>query len=273
MRKPEVRRPVVAGQFYPSSPQRLKIEIEKLIKKDASKTDALACMLPHAGYMYSGRVAAETVSHITVKDTVILLGPNHTGNGSPFSIMIDGVWETPLGEVTIDSGLAQAIRKGSRLLEEDSLAHRLEHSLEVELPFLQYFRSDFKIVPIAFLSDDLRSLKQAGQEIAAAIIECGVKETVIIVASSDMTHYESLEDTHRKDQQAIEAILELNEDKLAERIWRLHISMCGYAPVIAMLSAVKQLGARMATLVKYETSGDVTGDTESVVGYAGIIIS
>lgn len=272
MRRSNLREPQVSGQFYPSSPQALKNQIETLIDKKAKKQDVIACILPHAGYMYSGGVAAETVSQINVKDKIILLGPNHSGYGLAYSIMTEGVWQTPLGEVNIDSYLAKQILKHSKYLREDSLAHAYEHSLEVELPILQYFKTDFEIVPIIFLSGDIGILKEIGSDIASGIKESDIKNSILIVASSDMTHYESQTQAQKKDQEAIKAILELNEEKLMERIKQLNISMCGYAPVIAMLSCVKLLGAKTARLVKYQTSGDITGDITSVVGYAGIVI-
>jgi hypothetical protein len=267
-----IRQPQVAGQFYPSSAHELKNQIGTLIDKKADRSDIIACMLPHAGYMYSGGVAGQTVSRINVKDKIILLGPNHTGYGVRFSMMTEGAWQTPLGEIKIDSSLAREILKHSKYLEDDILAHRYEHSLEVELPFLQYFKSDFEIVPIIFLSDEFGMLKEIGKEIADTIKELNIKDSNLIVASSDMTHYEPQIQAQKKDREAIEAILELNEDKLIDRIQRLNISMCGYAPVIVMLSAARALGAKTGKLIQYQTSGDVTGDKSSVVGYAGIVI-
>ncbi|MCM8781400.1 MAG: AmmeMemoRadiSam system protein B [Candidatus Omnitrophica bacterium] len=273
MERYKIRKPAVAGQFYPSSASALKREIEDLVDINTQKIDAIACMLPHAGYMYSGSVAAQTVSRIKVKDKIILLGPNHTGYGLPFSIMTEGLWQTPLGRISIDSSLAGCILSKSRYLKEDNLAHIYEHSLEVELPFLQYFKNDFEIVPIVLLSDEIDILKEIGRDIAEGL-KGGCLDTVsfVIVASSDMTHYEPHTQAQMKDKQAIEAILELNEDKLMDRIRRLDISMCGYSAVVAMLSAAKSLGACSAQLVKYQTSGDITGDVDSVVGYAGIIV-
>lgn len=273
MQEAKIRRPAVAGTFYPASAGGLKSTIASLADKNAVKYEAFACMLPHAGYMYSGRVAAETLSHIKIKEKIVLLGPNHTGFGAPYSIMTEGIWQTPLGEVKIDSVLAKKIQQASKYLKPDSLAHANEHSLEVELPLLQYFRQDFEIVPIAFLSDDLGALKETGREIAAVLKENKLEDSTLIVASSDMTHYESQAEAVRKDREAIKAILELDEDKLMENIRRLHISMCGYAPVIAMLACAKALGAKSAKLIKYQTSGEVSADFESVVGYAGITIS
>lgn len=272
MEKSKLRKPVVSGQFYPAAAGDLKKQIEAFIDKKAEKRDVLGCVLPHAGYIYSGLVAGQTLSRINIKDKIILLGPNHTGYGSEFSIMTEGEWETPLGGIKIDNMLAKQILGHSRHLKDDYLAHAHEHSLEVELPFLQYLKNDFKMVPVAMLSDDTSALKEIGKEIASVIEREKIKDSTLIVASSDMTHYEPQAQAQKKDKEAIEAILELNEDKLMEKILKLNISMCGYAPVIAMLAAAKALGARSGRLIKYQTSGDVTGDTNSVVGYAGIII-
>ena len=272
MEKSKIRKPAVAGQFYPSSNQGLQRQIETLTEKDIDRQDAIACMLPHAGYMYSGGVAGHTVSRINIKDKIILLGPNHTGYGTPFSVMAEGIWQTPLGEVKIDSNLAKQILSRCQYLKDDSLAHLYEHSLEVELPFLQYFKKDFGFVPIVVLSDEIDILKEIGKEIAYAIKDSNIKDSTMIVASSDMTHYETQAQAIKKDKEAIQAILDLDEDKLMQKIRELNISMCGYAPVVVMLAAAKQLGAQKAKLIKYQTSGDVTGDKTSVVGYAGIII-
>lgn len=272
MEKSKIRKPAVAGQFYSSSNLGLNKQIEALIDKNLDKLDVIACMLPHAGYMYSGGVTGFTISRINIKDKIILLGPNHTGYGAPFSIMTEGVWQTPLGEVKIDSNFAKQILNHSKDLKEDELAHSYEHSLEVELPFLQYFKPDFEIVPIVVLSDELNILKEIGKALADTIKDAHLLGSILIVASSDMTHYEPQVQAQKKDKEAIEAIIELDEDKLMHRIKRLNISMCGYAPTIIMLAAAKLLGAKSAKLIKYQTSGDVTSDTSSVVGYAGIII-
>ncbi len=269
----EVRRPVVSGQFYSSNTLQLKKEISAFVDEKVEKEEIVACLLPHAGYMYSGPVAGATVSRFIIKDTIIILGPNHTGYGENFSIMTDGVWQTPLGEVTIDSELAQMILKNNNYLKKDTMAHRYEHSIEVELPFLQYFKSDFKIVPIAISFGELETYKKIGKDIALQIKEQKRQKDIVIIASSDMTHYESQRIAKDKDHKAIQAILELDEDKLWDTVRRFDISMCGVYPTICMLSASKELGARKAELVKYQTSGDIIGDFSSVVGYAGIIIS
>jgi AmmeMemoRadiSam system protein B len=266
------RKAVVAGQFYPGAKEELDKELKTLIPVRAKK-EAIACMLPHAGYMYSGRVAGETVAQTVIKDRAIILGPNHTGYGKPFSIMTRGFWETPLGPVEIDEPLACGLLKNSKYLQDDRLAHEEEHSIEVELPFLQYFRNNLRIVPVAFMSADLKALKAAGEEIGVYLSCAGIKEDVLIVASSDMTHYEPLKDAERKDMKAINAILALDADGLMDSVRKMEISMCGFAPVIAMISAAKVLGAKKGRLVKYMTSGETTRDFQSVVGYAGIIIN
>ncbi|MCM8799568.1 MAG: AmmeMemoRadiSam system protein B [Candidatus Omnitrophica bacterium] len=268
----KIRKPAVAGQFYPSDIRKLKDQIEDYVLKDAYKRDVIACILPHAGYIYSGRVAAETLSYIQIKERIIIFGPNHTGYGKPFGIMNEGIWQMPFGDIEIDKDLADELLKSCKYLEEDSISHLYEHSLEVEMPFLQYFRKDFKIVPITVALDDLELYKEIGSNIADTIDKLGIRSTVLIVASSDMTHYESQASAEKKDYQAIQAILELNEDKLMERVDRYNISMCGVGPVTIVISCAKNLGAQKAELIKYQTSGDITGDYASVVGYAGIII-
>ena len=272
MEQPKVRKPAVAGQFYPGTAQALRKEIESFALKQVKSLDVIACMLPHAGYMYSGKVAAQTVSAVNIKEKVVLFGPNHTGYGTPYSIMAEGAWQTPLGEVKIDSILAKKILAGSKYLESDEEAHLYEHSLEVELPILQYFKKDFKIVPITIMSQEANVLKEVGENIAEVIQNLKLEGSVMLVASSDMTHYEPKITAAKKDKEAIEAILKLDEDGLIKKIRQLNISMCGWAPVVLMLAAAKRLGAAQAELVKYQTSGDVTGDTASVVGYAGIIV-
>ncbi|MFC1966723.1 AmmeMemoRadiSam system protein B [Chloroflexota bacterium] len=265
-----IRNPVVAGQFYPGSPDQLRSMIKGMVDKKVAKEEVIGLISPHAGYVYSGPVAGAVISRIQFKDTFIIMGPNHTGNGKPFSIMTEGVWKTPLGNVEIDSELGKEILSVSSHLQEDRLAHQYEHSLEVQLPFLQYFKPDVKIVPIVLAFAEGNIYKGIGRGIAEAVKR--LNREVVILASSDMTHYESQESASRKDNQAIEAILNLDEDELLERVQKLNISMCGYAPAVSLISAARELGAAGAELVRYQTSGDTTGDYTSVVGYAGVII-
>ncbi|UCG53887.1 MAG: MEMO1 family protein [Dehalococcoidia bacterium] len=264
-----IREAVVAGRFYPDSPVELREMIASMIDEMAMKEDIIGLVSPHAGYIYSGSVAGVTISRVRLKDTFIILGPNHTGMGKAFSIMTQGTWRTPLGDVEIDSELAGGIAGLSGYLEKDIDAHRYEHSIEVQLPFLQYFKKDFKLVPIVLAQADDSVYKEIGEAIAGAIKK--IKREVIIIASSDMTHYESQALAKEKDKRAIEAMLALDEDELIEKVERLKISMCGYAPAISLITAAKALGAKRAELVRYQTSGDISGDYNSVVGYAGLI--
>lgn len=265
-----IREPVVAGQFYPKSPSSLEAQISSYIDEKATREDVVGVVSPHAGYMYSGAVAGAVISRIKLKDTFVIMGPNHTGYGKPFSIMTAGTWRTPLGEVEIDSRLGRQILAASRNLEEDQVAHIYEHSIEVQVPFLKYLKQDIKIVPIVLSHAPRAVYKEIGKAIAKAIKE--LKAEAVIIASSDMTHYEPQESAKKKDTQAINAILELNGDELLNRVEKLNISMCGYAPVATLISAARELGARRVELVKYQTSGDTTGDYSAVVGYAGIIM-
>ncbi|MCX5657667.1 MAG: AmmeMemoRadiSam system protein B [Candidatus Omnitrophica bacterium] len=265
-----LRQPYVAGQFYPGSKAELLKNLGGLVEKDLVVLPALGIVSPHAGYEYSGKVAGEVFSKIKIPETVIIVGPNHTGRGLSFSVTSRGEWLTPLGKVPIDSDLAEKLLKISRFLKEDDLAHRCEHSIEVQLPFLQFLRKEFSFVPIVVASAELSTHQAIGREVAKAVRSS--KKDVMIIASSDMTHYEPQSEAAYKDSLAIEAILKLDEKLLLEHIEKYHITMCGYAPCIIMLSAVKELGAKEAELVKYQTSGDARGDYDSVVGYAGIII-
>ena len=266
-----IREAAVAGQFYPGWPEELKETIGYMTSHEKAKTSAVGVVSPHAGYIYSGRVAGAVFSRIKFTDTFILIGPNHRGGGKPFSITTAGRWKTPLGEAGINAGLAGAILKASGNLESDSLAHLYEHSLEVQVPFLQYFRPGVKIVPILLSHARPEVYEEIGRAVVKGLRESG--EEAVIVASSDMTHYEPHEKAKAKDRLAIDAILELDAEELAGRISKHQISMCGYAPVISLITAARELGAKKAELVSYQTSGDSSGDYSSVVGYAGIIIS
>jgi len=264
------RKPVVAGAFYPAAPQALTKMVADMIDSTAPKVGAIGFVSPHAGYVYSGQVAGAVISHVRFEDTCIVLAPNHTGLGAPFSLWPDGAWETPLGSVAIDDILRRELLKHSAHLAEDTTAHLREHSLEVQLPFLQYCKPDVKIVPIVLgkaTTDDYQAL---GHEIAHVLAAMGRRATIL--ASSDMTHYEPHSVVKYKDQLAIEAILELNAKALVSRLAEHHITMCGYAPVLVLIAAARKLGATIGELVHYQTSGDTSGNYESVVGYAGIIV-
>jgi len=264
-----VREPAVAGRFYPANPERLRADIESYLPSD-KKTPAIACMVPHAGYMYSGHVAGAVFSRLEIPARCIVLGPNHTGRGHPLAIVKDGSWRTPLGELPIDSGLAERLMHEFPALSEDSAAHRSEHSIEVEVPFLQVCRSSVKFVPIAIGTGQLILLEQLGQALAEVLKNS--KEPALIIASSDMNHYEDDATTRIKDRKAIEKILALDAPGLYETVMNESISMCGFGPAVAMLTAAQRLGAQTAELALYATSADVSGDHNVTVGYAGIII-
>lgn len=265
------RFPVVSGRFYPGTRSFLEERIDDLIDRKAPAEDVLGVLCPHAGYNFSGAVAGAAISRVKFKDTFVIIGPNHTGLGQPCSIMIEGTWRTPLGDMEIDTELAQAILGSSSYLQKDDKAHLEEHSVEVQLPFLQYFKEDVKFVPIVLMGDAAVDVyKDIGKGIAKVIKESDKK--VVIMASSDMSHYETQATAKENDFKAIEAILALDPDELLKRVKDNHITMCGYAPVATMIHACKELGAKKAELVMYQTSGDVTGDFHRVVGYASVII-
>ncbi|MDP3791965.1 MAG: AmmeMemoRadiSam system protein B [Candidatus Omnitrophota bacterium] len=269
-----VRNPAVAGQFYPGEREVLSLEIEGLTDRvKAKKEDAIGMVLPHAGYIYSGVVAGAVLASVNPKSTYIIMGPNHTGLGSPFSLCASDSWRTPLGDVKINGELTEKLLKDCDLLRKDELAHIHEHSIEVQLPFLQKLQGEFTFVPIVISVSDIKTYRHIGECMAKSIKELKMDKIVAIIASSDMTHYESQESAKEKDSKAIEAILNLDEKMLVQRVQELDISMCGFAPAAIMISAVKNLGAKKARLVKYQTSGDVSQDRSSVVGYAGIIIN
>jgi len=272
-RRPEmnaVREPVVAGQFYPGAKASLERALSGLTEKKAKREKIIGAISPHAGYVYSGAVAGRVLSMLAPKELFIIIGPNHTGIGKPFSVFAEGAWNTPLGSVEVDKEFAEHLIGNSGLFKADRSAHAHEHSIEVQIPFLQYTMGKFKILPLCVASLNINELKQAGAEIAKAVKE--LKRDAAIIASSDMTHYESHEEARKKDMQAISAILDMKEEELLKKVSSLKISMCGAAPVIITLSASKAMGAKEAKLVDYKTSGDTSGDYSSVVGYGGVII-
>ncbi len=265
------RKAAVAGQFYQSNKERLANEVKGYINDNIPKEKALSALCPHAGLMYSGHVAGAVYSRIVMPETFILIGPNHTGLGSKVSIMPRGEWEIPLGVLTIDERLARLIINESELFTSDTQAHIFEHSLEVQLPFIVYLSKDAKIVPITVMHATVEECRTMGEAIAKAVSR--IDYSVVIVASSDMSHYVSDEVARRKDKLAINKILQLDPEGLYDTVTSERISMCGYIPATIMLFTARSLKARQAKLIKYSTSGDVSGDYDYVVGYAGIIIT
>lgn len=243
--------------------------------EDAGKDDALGVVAPHAGFMYSGAAAGAVYSRITPADAYVVLGPNHSGLGVPYSIMSSGVWRMPFGEVDVNRDLAENIFVNSKYLEEDILAHEREHSIEVQLPFLQALGRDFTFVPVCvghmpFSDYSLEVARDIGEAIAKAANK--TNEKVVVIASTDLTHYEPQEAAKEKDKAVLDAIVSLDPKKLFEIVEQKKVSMCGLGPTAAMLYACLALGAKKASVVKYMTSGDVTGDFRQVVGYAGVLV-
>jgi len=276
-----VRTPAVAGRFYPGRAEELLREVREFtstgkIPVETGRIAAIGCVAPHAGYIYSGGVAGAVYSRVKIPERCVILCPNHTGKGRPLAIMANTTWQTPLGEVAADADMGARLLRRFPALQEDSAAHRAEHAIEVQLPFLQALRPELKIVPIAVGTSDFDVLRDLGEALADVIgdryEEEDQHEKVLIIASSDMNHYESDAITRVKDHKAIERVLAMDARGLWEVVMNEDISMCGFGPTVVMLTAAKLLGATSATLVKYATSGDVSGDYESVVGYAGIIV-
>ena len=265
-----LRKAAVAGRFYPASDKTLRSDLADYLGTSERKIRARGIVVPHAGYAYSGHVAGAVYARIEPAARVILLCPNHTGLGAPLAIMSSGEWEIPLGKIPIDTELAGKLIHHCHLLTEDAEAHKFEHSLEVQLPFLYYLRTDVRFVPVAIGTGGYATLERLGQAIAQTLEE--MKEDILVIASSDMNHYESDELTRNKDRKAIDKILDLDPRGLYQVIKSESISMCGYGPTIAMLCGTAASGSAQAELVKYATSGDVSGDRREVVGYAGIVI-
>lgn len=267
----KIRRSVVSGKFYPSDTKSLRETITSFLEPEAEQIRAIGVVVPHAGYVCSGPVAGAVYSRLSIPELVIILGPNHTGLGPAFSLMTEGIWQTPLGEVPVSS-LAEDLLKQSSVLESDESSHHFEHSLEVQVPFLQFCaQNPFEIIPVVVGSLQQINLLKLGKEIAGFIKES--KKETLIIASSDMTHYEPYLVAREKDKYALGAILALDPEMLLRRTAEKDISMCGVGPAAIMLAAARELGAQKAELVMYNTSGDTCGDKDSVVGYAGVVIT
>jgi len=267
-----IRPPAVAGRFYPDDPDLLRAAVDSFLQDDAplKKIRARACVVPHAGYVYSGSVAGEVYKRIEIPPRVILIGPRHFPRGASLAIISKGAWQTPLGNVPVDSPLAEKILRAFPVLQEDAVAHGGEHSLEVQLPFLQRAVPSFAFVPIVIGPARWETLEALGEALASVI--SAEREPVMLIASSDMNHYESDSVTRMKDRRAIDPILALNGRQLFETVRDEKISMCGVAATSAVITAAHRLGATQGELVRYATSGEVNGDLAEVVGYAGIVV-
>jgi MEMO1 family protein len=265
-----IRHPAVAGRFYPRDPHDLRAEVQSYLSPSGETVSAFGCVVPHAGYIYSGHVAGAVYARLNLPKRSILMCPNHTGMGHPLAIMSTGAWETPLGRVLIDQPLATVLKERFPLLGEDAEAHRAEHGAEVQLPFLQAKNPDCTFVPIALGTSRYEVLQALGIVIADVVHVAA--EPVLLIASSDMNHYENDTVTRVKDHKAIERILVMDAHGLYNVVMNEDISMCGFGPTVVMLTAARRLGATGTELVRYATSGDVSGDRERVVGYAGILV-
>ncbi|HSP07604.1 MAG TPA: AmmeMemoRadiSam system protein B [Acidobacteriota bacterium] len=264
------RPPAVAGFFYPGTRDALLNQLAELVPDHTEKLKARAVVAPHAGYMYSGAVAGEVYASVELPDRFIILCPNHTGYGSDFDVSPEDEWITPLGSVRVDQELEEELLRRFRWAKKDGRAHAREHALEVQLPFLQYLKKEIRFLPVCIRQYRYEELEELGIAIAEIIQAAGTE--ILIIASSDMTHYESQASAGRKDRMAIEKMEALDPRGLYDTIHQFDISMCGYLPATAAMIAAKQLGATHGKLLKYATSGDVTRDFSEVVGYAGVAI-
>ena len=274
----KIRRPAVSGMFYAGTVGELQEQIGWCYKHELGPgtipqvnnegpRKIVAMVVPHAGYYYSGPVAAHAYKELAedgIFDTAVILGPNHTGYGDPVSVWAEGSWSTPLGEAEVDKKLAQRLL--GDVVKADERAHIHEHSIEVQLPWLQYLYGKVRIVPIAMMAQDLETARIVGKSIGK------VGGNLVVIASSDLTHYEPQSIAMEKDSSVIEAIIALDEEELYERCERLGCTMCGYGPVAAAIVASKEMKSEKASLLKYATSGDTSGDFSRVVGYGSIVI-
>ncbi len=266
-----IREPAVAGQFYPANPVSLRNAIASVLEKSELRLEAKAIVVPHAGYMYSGAVAGAVYSNIKLPKKLIVLGPNHTGRGNPLSLHPAGEWRTPFGLAAIDAEMNRCLIEQSPGLREDRAAHMREHSLEVQIPFVQALVPEFTFSAICVGTSNYASLESLGHAMARVVHSLG--EPVLIVASSDMTHYEPADVAREKDHLAIDRVLAVDARGLYRTIIEKDISMCGFAPAVSALTACRDLGATSGRLIRYANSGEVSGDYDRVVGYAGMAVA
>jgi MEMO1 family protein len=273
-----VRRPAVSGVFYAGTAGALRAQIDWCYThelgpgtlphvNDEGPEDIVAIVVPHAGYQYSGPIAAHAYGELArdgVVDTAIILGPNHTGYGRPVSMSTEAVWRTPLGDAEVDGAVADRLL--GEVIRADETAHKDEHSIEVQLPWLQHLYGDIRVVPIAMMAQDIETARAVGRAIAL------LDNAPLVIASSDFSHYEPHSIAAEKDSSVVEAIVALDEEEMYARCHRLNCTMCGYGPVAAAIVAAREMGARTATLQKYATSGETGGDFSRVVGYGSLVM-
>lgn len=266
-----IRQPVVANSFYPGDPHQLQAVVTSCLTNHRSPAQkALAVISPHAGYIYSGKLAGKTLSSVTIPKTVVLLGPNHTGIGPQISLSRSN-WATPLNTVACNIELSEKLLQNCDIITSDESAHSREHSLEVQLPFLQTLQPDLSIVPLTISSISFEHCSIVAKAIAQAITQSS--EDILIVASNDMSHFLSKEEAGKVDRLAISKVLELTPEELYKTVIGNNISMCGVIPVTVALLASIEMGAKKCNLIDYTDSSEVSGDIGSVVGYAGLTIS
>jgi len=273
-----VRKPAVSGVFYADTPAALEEQIKWCYKHEMGPgamprvnsegpREIAAMVVPHAGYSYSGPVAAHAYKELAGDgrpDAAVIIGPNHTGYGHPVSVSVEAAWNTPLGDVEVDEVLTRSLL--GDVIKADETAHVYEHSIEVQLPWLQHLYDGIRIVPILMLAQDVETARSVGRAISR------LSADVVVIASSDLTHYEPHPIAIDKDRSVMEAIVDLDEDELYELCERLDCTMCGYGPVASVIVAAKEMGANRASLLKYATSGDISGDFSRVVGYGSIVL-
>lgn len=264
------RQPAVAGRFYPGDARTLERDLATYLQSKAKPAPAIGVVAPHAGYVYSGPIAGAAYAEVVVPRSAIVLCPNHTGMGARRSLWPAGSWKLPGGELEVDEALADAVCAAAKL-EPDALAHQHEHALEVQLPFLRARNPDVAIVPICLSSLSVRDCVQIGEGIAK-VVGAGKRAEVLLVASTDMSHYVSAKDAERLDKMALDRVLAIDPEGLYEVVEQNDISMCGYLPTTVVLAAARALGAKSARLARYGNSGEASGDFERVVGYAGVVI-
>src|SRR5262244_4122228 len=254
-----LRLPAVSGAFYPAEAHALTALIHKYVPPDplSEKANVRACLVPHAGYIYSGSVAGAVFSHISLPKRIIILGVRHFPYGEDAAMLSRGVWRTPLGDAPIDAELAKKVSHSCELLLEDPVAHESEHSLEVQIPFLQVLDPGFTFVPIALGTLDYDALVAVGRALGKILAQ---EADVLLLTTTDLNHYENQSTTIRKDNLAVEKILQLDPAGLYEICHREKISMCGLGPTVAMLTALRQIGATNASLVMHATSADYSHD-------------
>lgn len=271
-----IRPPAVAGQFYPGTASEIDTELDRLIRPESTRRKAIAVVCPHAGWTYSGATAGLVYSNVEIPDRVILVGPNHHGVGSPYAVFSAGSWRTPGSDVPIAEPLAAALLDNCELLAEDTRAHVAEHSLEVQVPMLLRANPNVRIVPVLIgggwpESGGRDNLRAIGAAIADTIQD--YNKPVLLLASTDLNHYQDQETSRIKDKLVLDAVVKLDEDALMDRVIDVEVSMCGVAATYIVLHAAKKLGAKRGELLDYRTSGDVSGDFSRVVGYGAVVIA